>query len=240
MNGSDRSTVYVYETTARGRRMVMTLRGDAMTAAQSGQIGGILGISMTSGQQAVYADATANQLYQINQVLAPSADNTGNDTTGAPTTPDGSRAGSTQIQQDPTTAEWQNSMMRPGDSNRYVYGGPLPFVPVFGRYLIILGVVFATVKISLAAYAMVMGHPYAGSRAIAAASGLLMLMASYTIYKIVIMNTTHSNSTTVTNQSFQSTGQVTPTSGPDTPVVPAAPTGYQARQPMPVQPLYAH
>jgi hypothetical protein len=79
--------------------------------------------------------------------------------------------------------------------NRYDFQGPLPTVRTFSRYLVILGVVVATVFVSLAAWSMVFGNPYGGSRVIGAVGGLLLLLAGYTIWKIVQMNTFHANST---------------------------------------------
>lgn len=79
--------------------------------------------------------------------------------------------------------------------NRYDFSGPLPTVRTFSRYLVILGVVVATVFVSLAAWSMVFGNPYGGSRVIGAVGGLLLLLAGYTIWKIVQMNTFHANST---------------------------------------------
>lgn len=79
--------------------------------------------------------------------------------------------------------------------NRYDFKGPLPTVRTFSRYLVTLGVVAATVFMALAAWSMVMGSQYGGARVMGAACGLLMLLAGYTIWKIVTMNTFHANST---------------------------------------------
>jgi hypothetical protein len=79
--------------------------------------------------------------------------------------------------------------------NRYDYEGPLPTVRVFCRYLVILGVVVATIWMAQAGMGMAMGNSYAGSRAIGTAAGLLLLIAGYTIWKIVEMNTFNANST---------------------------------------------
>jgi hypothetical protein len=78
--------------------------------------------------------------------------------------------------------------------NRYNFGGPLPTVRTFSRYLVILGCVSATIFVALASMAMILGSPYGGSRVIGAAGGLLLLLGGYTIWKIVQMNTFHANS----------------------------------------------
>ena len=79
--------------------------------------------------------------------------------------------------------------------NRYDFQGPLPTVRTFSRYLVILGVVCATVFMTLAAWSMVFGSPYGASRVIGAAGGLILLLMGYTIWKVVQMNTFHANST---------------------------------------------
>ncbi|HEY9790901.1 MAG TPA: hypothetical protein V6D22_10910 [Candidatus Obscuribacterales bacterium] len=79
--------------------------------------------------------------------------------------------------------------------SRYEFDGPLPTVRVFCHYLVILGVVAATIWVAMASIGMVMGNRGAGDRVIGAAGGLLLLLGGYTIWKIVQMNTFHANST---------------------------------------------
>jgi hypothetical protein len=79
--------------------------------------------------------------------------------------------------------------------NAYDFQGPLPTVRIFSRYLVILGVVCATIFISLAAWSMVFGSPYGASRVIGAAGGLILLLMGYTIWKVVQMNTFNANTT---------------------------------------------
>ena len=76
----------------------------------------------------------------------------------------------------------------------YDFNGPLPTVRTFSRYLVILGVVFSTVFVTMAAWSMVFGNQYGAARVLGAVGGLLMLLAGYTIYKIVQLNTMHANS----------------------------------------------
>lgn len=85
--------------------------------------------------------------------------------------------------------------------NRYDFNGPLPTVRTFCRYLVILGAVFGTVFVAMAAFSMVYGSPYGGQRVIGAAGGLILLFMGYTIWKIVEMNTFHANSTGQQNNS---------------------------------------
>lgn len=105
--------------------------------------------------------------------------------------------------------------------NRYDFNGPLPTVRTFARYLVILGCVSATVFMALAAWSMVMGSPYGGSRVMGAAGGLLLLLAGYTIWKIVQMNTFNANSTGWEShyrdgspQNVQGPGGTQPNNGP--------------------------
>lgn len=114
--------------------------------------------------------------------------------------------------------------------NRYDFQGPLPTVRTFSRYLVILGAVSATVFMSLAAWSMVMGNQYGAARVMGAASGLLMLLAAYTIWKVVQMNTFNANSTgweshyrDGTPQNLPGPGGAQPNNGPFTP--PANPNG---------------
>lgn len=83
--------------------------------------------------------------------------------------------------------------------NKYEFQGPLPTVRTFSRYLVILGVVVATVFVAMASIGVVMGQRGGVDRVIGAVGGLLLLLASYTIWKIVQMNTFDFNSTTYQN-----------------------------------------
>jgi len=125
----------------------------------------------------------------------------------------------------------------PKEQPLYNFQGPLPTVRTFCRYLVILGAVCGTIFMALAATAVVLGHPYAGGRVIAAASGLILLFMGYTIWKIVQMNTFNANSNNPAqiNQA-QPQGNVVQPQAPNTPVVPNAPGGV-GRSPMPVAPL---
>lgn len=104
-------------------------------------------------------------------------------------------------------------------SSLYDFQGPLPTVRTFCRYLVILGVVVACIWVAMAAISVVMGNQNGPARVIGAVGGLLLLLAGYTIWKIVQMDTFHANSTGVTNNSRgqqptrQFNGPVNPLSG---------------------------
>lgn len=76
----------------------------------------------------------------------------------------------------------------PGSNNVRLYG-PTTTVRPFARFLVKLGVVFATVLMAFAAFSVVLGHKDAGKRVVSTAGGLILLLMGYTIYKIVILDT---------------------------------------------------
>ncbi len=184
--GQGRTTVYILNQgtqkhNGRGSRMVTTLRPAELTASEKTQISSILGVNMDSGEAAIYANATEDQLSQIQQILSPYP---------------GSQFvnGRTTITTDSPAANF--GINKASNASRYDYQGPLPTVRLFARYLVILGVVAATIWMAMAAFSVVMGSKYGGARVISAAAGLMMLLCGYTIWKIVQMNTFKYNSNT--------------------------------------------
>ncbi len=83
------------------------------------------------------------------------------------------------------------------EGNNFDFQGPLPTVRTFCRYLVILGVVAATIWVGMASISVVMGNRNGVPRVYGAIAGLLLLLAGYTIWKIVQMNTFHANTTGV-------------------------------------------
>lgn len=75
----------------------------------------------------------------------------------------------------------------PKEQNSWFYGG-LPTVQTLSRFLIIAAVVIATILMAWAAYAVVMGQDGAGARVIGTAGGLILLLMSFTIWKIIQAN----------------------------------------------------
>jgi len=157
--------------------MVQTLRGDQLSAEQVGKVQSVLGVNLGSGEPSVDVNATPSQLAQLNDILAP-----------YPQT--GGGGGRKQVVADSPGQGYP----KPGNENLYDFDGPLPTVRTFSRYLVILGVVSATVFMAFAATAVVLGHPYAGSRVIGTAAGLMLLLMGYTVWKVVQMNTFDANS----------------------------------------------
>ena len=124
------------------------------------------------------------------------------------------------------------------ENSSYDFQGPLPTVRTFSRYLVILGVVCATVFMALAAYSVVLGHPYGGARVIGTAAGFMLLMMGYTIWKIVQMNTFKAMSNVpAISQNRPQTAQVND-ANIGAPGLPVNPGGAGAgRSGIPVQPL---
>ncbi|HEY9787794.1 MAG TPA: hypothetical protein V6D17_20575 [Candidatus Obscuribacterales bacterium] len=229
-NGRDRTVVRVYRQIngnalgqSRGEGMVMTIRPDQLSQDQIGRINGILGINMLSGEQSIDVQASPGQLEQINEVLAPY--------------PPANNQGGRKFIDSDTPAQ---GYPKPGDESIYDFQGPLPTVRTFCRYLVILGVVSATVWMALAMYSMVMGHPYGGSRAIGTAAGLMLLLMGYTIWKVVQMNTFNAMSDLpAVNRSRPNDAQVSDAylQGSTVPGTPGPQNGGFQRSGIPVVPL---
>ncbi|HEY9756517.1 MAG TPA: hypothetical protein V6C97_15220 [Oculatellaceae cyanobacterium] len=210
---------------SRGLKMDMTINPATLTSDQWSQINGLIGNPGT-GSAATNVQVTDDTLAQIQQILAPYPQTT--------TESNGLKAITTD-----SPAKIPNA-----PTAHYQYDGTLPTVRTFGRFLVILGVVFATVWMALAAYGMVLGHPYAGSRVVGTAGGLMILLCAFTIWKIVRMNTFNDNTiddqqALIQNEHFPSINPATPTSSIALPTTsPAVPAGTATRGGLPVQPLY--
>ncbi|HMP51793.1 MAG TPA: hypothetical protein PKD05_09585 [Candidatus Melainabacteria bacterium] len=220
--GRDRSVVRVFNNGARGQREVTTIRPDQLSNDELSQIEGILGVNLRSGEQTIDVTASNAQIEQINQVLAPypNAQNSG---------------GRKQITADSPAASYPRTPSLYGLDASH----PLPTVWTFSRYLVILGVVSATIFMALAAWSMVLGHPYGAARVVGAAAGLLMLLSAYTIWKIVQMNTFNANSDTPATINTGATTAQVQDAFMARPSVPATPGGATStgRSGFPVQPL---
>lgn len=226
--GRDRSVVNVMRNSnggalgqPRGNRMVMTIRPDQLSADQLGQVQGILGVNLLSGEPIIQVNASDAQIEQLQQAMAawPQYQMNG---------------GRKQINSDSPATGYPKA----NATNSYDFQGPLPTVRTFSRYLVILGVVCATVFMALAAYSMVLGHPYGGARVIGTAAGFMLLLMGYTIWKIVQMNTFNAMSNTpAISQNRPQTAQVNDAfiGAPGLPANPGG--GGGGRSGVPVQPL---
>jgi hypothetical protein len=217
--GTTRSIVRVYVNEAqRGWRMVQTIRPDSLTPQVQQQVAGVLGINLNAGTEFIDTTVTNQQMAQLNAILFPYPQTQNN-------------GGRQQINNDTPAAGY------PKEQPLYNFQGPLPTVRTFARYLVILGTVCSCIFMAFAAGSVVLGHPYAGSRVIGAAAGLMLLLMGYTIWKIVQMNTFNANSSppaVITQDAGGDAVNNLPQS--NTPVVPNAPA-MQPRSPLPVAPL---
>lgn len=221
--GRDRTTVRVFNNGSRGNREVQTIRPDQLSNDELSQIEGILGVNLRSGEQTIDVTASDAQIEQINEVMAPYPQAQNN-------------AGRKRINNDSPGASYPRTPSLYGRSSGY---HPLPTVWTFSRYLVILGVVSATVFMALAAWSMILGHPYGAARVVGAAAGLLMLLSAYTIWKVVQMNTFNANSDDPAQvRTGATTAQVQDAfmARPSTPGVPGGATS-AGRSGFPVQPL---
>lgn len=228
--GRDRTVVNVFRNSnggalgqPRGNRMVMTIRPDQLSADQLGQVQGILGVNLLSGEQVIQVNASDAQIEQLQQAMAawPQYQMNGN---------------RKKINNDSPATGYPKA----NENNSYDFQGPLPTVRTFSRYLVILGVVCATVFMALAAYSMVLGHPYGGARVIGTAAGLMLLLMGYTIWKIVQMNTFKAMSNTpAISQNRPQTAQVNDANigPPGLPVTPGGGVGGAGRSGIPVVPF---
>ncbi len=223
--GSGRTLVFIYDNGPRGIRLDQTIRPDQLSINAISQISAILGQNIESGQPYIQVVASDGQIAEINQVLAPY--------------PNAIVAnGRTTIINDSPAAKYPV----PGTTNRYMFQGPLPTVATFGRYLVILGVVCATIFMALASYSIVSGSQYGGARVIGSAAGLILLLMAYTIWKVVQMNTFNPIASFLSQNVSRPTQALVPLSsygGTNTPGLPATIPASPARSGVPLEPLGA-
>lgn len=238
---SEHTTVYIHTALRREadlaakRYMVLTIRPTTLTSEQICDINTILGINMLSGQLTIEADASKHQLELIQSVLAPSA----NDSTLGLSIINSN--GHKEINRDPN-AEQSAALRRSGDDALYVYKGPIPAAKTLARMIVVVGLIAATIYVAFAAFSITSGQTHGGSRVIAAASGLILLLMGYTIYKILMMNAVIERGvidTTVITKQLPLSGLVDERHRPvaDTPKVPANVGSYAPRSGLQVQPL---
>jgi hypothetical protein len=220
----DPGIVYVYHQQVgpngdnRGTKMAFTINGGTLNATELGSIGGILGVNLQGATGPTNVIATDDQIAQVQAILAPYPQTTNNNGRNAITG------------DNPATGY-------PKTTANYNWVPVLPTVKTFCRYLVILGVVMATIWMAMAAYGMVLGLPYAGSRVLGTAMGLMMLLSAFTIWKIVQMNTFNGNTNApATSLNRPQDNEVQPTAAPGLPGVPNT-AQFSARDGLPVQPL---
>lgn len=75
------------------------------------------------------------------------------------------------------------------NSNNLSVKSKLIKVRQFARFLVKLGVVFATVMLIIASLAVMFGHRDGGARVVSVVGGLMLLLSAYTIWKQVMLDT---------------------------------------------------
>lgn len=76
----------------------------------------------------------------------------------------------------------------------------LPIARKFCQWAVMLGVVFATIMLAVAAYGMVMSHRGSADKVISTVAGLVVLLMAYTIYSLLISNASNHRSINQTVQ----------------------------------------
>ncbi len=251
--GNDRTIIRLYEggtISGRGNRMVQTIRPDQLPANVASQIAGILGISLYGGQAYTDVIVTSQQLAQIQNLLAPypqavlqTETHNGqsgqwqyiNSDTPAAVYPKPGEENSFDYSQISTT-------MTDPNGQTYTLTNPLPTVRTFCHYLVVLGVVVATIWMAMAATAVVMGERNGGSRVVGTAAGLMLLLMGYTIWKVIEINATKWGGIPDISQNIQRpqealVKQGNLPQGPGTPIVPTSVPTSPNRSGIPVNPL---
>jgi hypothetical protein len=175
----------------RGNLVVLTFQPSSLSAQQLQQVEGIIG-NVSEG--ASYQDITVDegQLKQMQDILAPYPQ----DSTSAVPMRDG-RERSFVNSDNPaaTYPKYESSPQFDQEKPSFEYGvstvrqmAPRHVIRIFCRYLVILGVVVACIFMAFAAAGVAMGHRNAGAKVISTAAGLMILVMSYSIYKIVMLH----------------------------------------------------
>lgn len=224
----------------RGWKVVLTLRGDQLTSNQSNKISSLLKQRLVPGN----IKTDVNTIIAIQNMLYPY--------------PETNNANPKKIVSDSlddeqywelfndyrTTPYYRLPYMDPRLSSR----SQLTTVRLFCRWLVLLGAVIACVYMAFAAFSLVQGDREAGGRILGTAGGLILLLMSFSIWKVVLYNTRYFGFNMAQNQhnspgDFQRKSRsakpaMVPLLPADTPVVPSAPT-QPIRSNLPVNPLGA-
>lgn len=244
--GKDRTEVMVYVHNA----MAFVIRPDQLSAWQISEINRILKINMLSGQQQIKVAANEKQVEEIQEKVLNPYPNYKLQSKSRPYVEYDQTTGQSKLvfrsddmkslpmlsgksKQNPTYQDREKESLLEFD-------GPLPVIRPMCRWLILIGLVAATIWVATGSLSVVLGHPLAGIRVAQAFFGLGLLLCAYTIYKIVILNMVHRNSDVLSarmhrpNDALVQDKFVQPSSSPPIPYqTPITPT----RPGIPVAPL---
>lgn len=84
-------------------------------------------------------------------------------------------------------------------NDKFDYGG-ISTVRVISRYFVILAVVVATILMAFGAYGIILGHENAGSKVVFCAGGLMLLLMSFTMWKVLQANMVSLNDGGITDE----------------------------------------
>ncbi len=176
----------------RGTLNVLTFSPSSLTSQQLGQVEGVIGGVSGGG---AYQDVTVDegQLKQMQDILYPYPQ------TGTSAVPmrdgrerswistDSPGQGYPKYESSPQFEQEKPTFQDNVTSVRMM--APRHAIRVLCRYLVILGAVVACIFMIFAATSVLMGHRNAGQKVISTASGLVVLLMAYSIWKVVMVNT---------------------------------------------------
>jgi len=176
----------------RGTQVVLTFNPQRLSGSQVSGIEGLLGGSLNGNQDITVSKET---LEAIQDILSPYPGTTNdalpNKKDGGPRKFIDSDLPGNGYPKYATSEPFQSykPSMNPTELTKVQKMGPREVIREFCRYLIKAGVVCACIFMILAATSAMFGNRNAGAQVIASAGGLILLLMSYSIWKIVMVNT---------------------------------------------------
>lgn len=184
-----------FDPTTKGAAELQTLRLDTLTAAQVAIVEGIFPqIAAQAGQPEIYVNnVTLDQMNQLNQALYPYPDTFASENQA--------RLAAQQAQVHKgqlgwTPPQWVQVSMQldapapgyPRETRSYQHYWIIPAVKQLSRFLVLIGVIAATIFLAIAAWGFIFGHREGSERVVSALSGLVLLLMAYTIWSVVMIN----------------------------------------------------
>jgi hypothetical protein len=182
-----------------GNHVVLTFRADTLTAEQRGKVQGILGGNLSPASSFQNITASMSQIERLQNALYPSPSQNAVMINNGPNTNRKAKSlkvfarpaqGYPKPGRTPTQIFTQSNFGSATalEDGKLTWKSQLTTVRGFCRYLVLGGVVFATVLMIMAAYGLIQGNRHAGGRVLSAAGGLILLLMSYSIWKVLVTN----------------------------------------------------
>ncbi len=203
---------------ARGSRIPWTFQPNEIPSSKLGQVESKLGLAAgtLTNASTPYQNITASpeQIEAAQNVLNPPAGNDGMNPMGyrGKPMPDDTIRGKERTVMSYISKDHPGPSSSRYSSSNYARLNPIDPVRFYSRYLVKKGVVVACIELIIAACFMIFGHQYAGSKAIIAGGGLMLLLMAYTIWKIDMFNTLNARGP---GQAVNLAGSVLDGSAPD-------------------------